>query len=158
MINVLVLCTGNSCRSIIGEALFNHLNTDINPEKVRAFSAGSHPTGTVNKNALLTLKNHGINTNGYTSNSWDDFVDQKIDVVITVCDNAASEVCPVYLKSAIKLHWGLPDPANISGSQQEVENAFEYTYFQLEKKIKKMLDLPLSTLSDQEFTKALASI
>lgn len=154
MLNILILCTGNSCRSIIGEALFNHLGS----EQIQAFSAGSFPTGKVNENALKTLRNHNIKTDHFFSKSWDELSDQKIDIVITVCDNAAGEICPIYLNNAIKVHWGLPDPANVSGSESEVKNAFEKTYSELENRIKKMLLLPFEKLSVQESTVELNKI
>lgn len=146
MLNVLVLCTGNSCRSVLGEALFNHLGKG----RIQAYSAGSHPLGRINTNALATLARHGLPTEGYKSQSWDEFVDHRIDIAITVCDNAAGEVCPVYLNSAIRAHWGLPDPAHVEGTEAEVIAAFENTYSALEKRIKEMLALPLEDLTDNE--------
>lgn len=104
MLKVLILCTGNSCRSVLGEALINHLGGD----RFQAYSAGSHPTGKVNSNALATLARHGISTEGFSSQSWDEFDDQDIDIAITVCDSAAGEVCPVYLNYVVRAHWGLP--------------------------------------------------
>ena len=154
MIKVLVLCTGNSCRSILGEALFNHLGQG----EVKAFSAGSFPTGKVNPNALATLTDHGLPIDGYSSQSWDKFENQNMDIVITVCDNAAGETCPAYLNNAIRAHWGIPDPAHITGAEEEIKTAFEDTYSALEARIKKMLALPLSKLSDQELTVALNEI
>ncbi len=154
MLNVLILCTGNSCRSILGEALINHLGGS----GFRAFSAGSHPTGKVNPNALATLVRHGIPTEGFTSQSWDEFDDKNIDIAITVCDNAAGEVCPVYLLGAIRAHWGLPDPAHVTGSQEVIEAAFEVTYAALEKRIQQMLALPIDTMSGTELAEALNKI
>jgi arsenate reductase len=146
MLNVLVLCTGNSCRSVLGEALFNHLGKG----RLQAHSAGSHPTGKVNANALATLARHGLPTEGYRSQSWDEFADQPIDIAITVCDNAAGEICPAYLNTTVRAHWGLPDPAHVEGTEAEVIAAFESTYFALEKRIKEMLALPLEDLTDNE--------
>ncbi len=154
MIKVLVLCTGNSCRSILAEALFNHLGRG----EIKAFSAGSFPTGKVNPNALATLTDHSLPIEGYSSQSWDEFEHQKIDIVITVCDNAAGETCPVYLNKAIKAHWGLPDPAHVTGSDEVIKAAFEDTYKALETRINKMLALPLSEISDKELTRALNDI
>ena len=144
--NVLVLCTGNSARSILGEALFNHLGGG----RIRAFSAGSQPSGTVNPVALETLQKHGVPLPEARSKSWDEFADHNIDIAITVCDNAAGEVCPVYLNSAVRAHWGLPDPAHVEGTEAEVIAAFESTYSALEKRIKEMLELPLEDLTDNE--------
>jgi len=154
MKNILVLCTGNSCRSILGEALLNYLGDG----QINAFSAGSFPTGQVNPNALATIAAHGLSTEGYSSKSWDELADQKIDIVITVCDNAAGETCPVYLDKTVRAHWGLPDPTHASGTDEEIKTAFENTYFALESRIKKMLMIPLSELSDQELSTTLNKI
>jgi arsenate reductase len=153
-LTVLVLCTGNSCRSIIGEALFNHLGAG----RVRAFSAGSHPVGKVNENALAVLSRHGLPTEGYTSKSWDDLENEGIDIVITVCDNAAGEVCPAYLGSVVRAHWGLADPAHVSGSPEVIAAAFEETYAAMEKRIQMFLALPLEDLSRQELSEKLKQI
>lgn len=154
MKNVLILCTGNSCRSILGEALLNHLGGD----RFRAFSAGSRPVGKINENALATLARHGLPTEGYRSQSWDEFEDARIDILISVCDSAAGETCPVYLGSAIRGHWGLPDPAHVTGSPEVVEAAFEATYAALERRIRKLLALPLEALSRAELAEALNRI
>jgi arsenate reductase len=154
MLKVLILCTGNSCRSVLGEALINHLGGD----RFQAFSAGSHPTGKVNANALATLARHGISTEGFSSQSWDEFDDKDIDIAITVCDSAAGEVCPVYLNSVVRAHWGLPDPAHVTGSPEVIEAAFEATYAALEKRIHQLLALPVETMSKPELTEALNKI
>ncbi|MDD5035977.1 MAG: arsenate reductase ArsC [Methylococcaceae bacterium] len=153
-LNLLVLCTGNSCRSILGEALINHLGKG----RFRAFSAGSHPTGTVNPHALATLARHGLPIEGYASQSWDEFKDTPIDILISVCDSAAGEACPLYLGSAVRGHWGLPDPAHVDGSAEVIEAAFEATYAALEKRILQLLELPVETLSKLELAKALNKI
>lgn len=152
--NVLFLCTGNSARSIIAEALLNVMGKG----RFRAFSAGSHPTGKVNPNALATLARHGLPTEGYASQSWDEFEDTPIDIVITVCDSAAGETCPVYLGSAVRGHWGLPDPAHVTGSPEVIEAAFKTTYGALERRIQKLLVLPIEALSRSELTEALNRI
>ncbi|HEY8037439.1 MAG TPA: arsenate reductase ArsC [Methylobacter sp.] len=154
MLNVLILCTGNSCRSVLGEALINHLGDD----RFQAFSAGSHPIGRVNANALATLERHGISTEGFSSQSWDEFDDKGIDIAITVCDSAAGEVCPVYLNSVVRAHWGLPDPAHVTGSPEVIQQAFEATYAALEKRIHQLLALPVETMSKPELTEALNKI
>lgn len=154
MYTVLVLCTGNSCRSILGEALIN----DMGQGRFKALSAGSHPVGRVNPNALATLDAHGLVTDGYSSQSWDEFEGQAIDIVITVCDNAAGETCPVYLNKAIRAHWGLLDPAHVTGTKDEIKAAFENTYQALVRRIKKMLALPIDKLSSQELEAALNEI
>lgn len=154
MLNILILCTGNSCRSILGEALINHLAGG----RFRAFSAGSHPTGKVNPNALAALVRNGIAADGFTSQSWDEFDGKGIDIAITVCDQAAGEVCPVYLNSAIRAHWGLPDPAHVSGTDEEIAKAFQATYDALSTRIHKMLVLPIEDMNSAELTKVLNEI
>jgi len=154
MRNVLILCTGNSCRSILGEALFTHLGAG----RMKAFSAGSHPTGRVNPNALATLARHALPTDGYSSKSWDDLEGTPMDMVITVCDSAAGETCPAYLGTAVRGHWGLPDPAHASGTQAEIDAAFEATYAALEKRVRALLALPLESLADDELAAALRRV
>lgn len=152
--NVLILCTGNSCRSVLGEALFNHLGAG----RFKAFSAGSHPIGRINTNALATLARHGLPTEGYRSQSWDEFEDADIDIMISVCDSAAGEACPAYLGKAVRGHWGLADPAHLQGSPEQIEAAFEATYAALEKRIHKLLALPVETMSRAELAEALNKI
>jgi arsenate reductase len=144
MLNVFVICTGNSCRSVMGEALINSLGKG----KLQAFSAGSHPIGRINVGALATLKRHNLPTEGYTSQSWDDFQDQPMDIVITVCDNAAGETCPAYLGDAIKAHWGVFDPGHVEGTEEEKIAAFEKVFATLTLRVNSLLALPLDTLSD----------
>jgi len=152
--NVLCLCTGNSCRSVLGEALLNHLGAG----RLRAYSAGSRPVGKVNENALATLARHGLPTEGYTSKSWDALEGTPIDILISVCDSAAGETCPVYLGSAVRGHWGLPDPAHVEGSPEVIVAAFEATYAALETRIRKLLTLPIESLSKTELADALNRI
>jgi arsenate reductase len=154
MLNVLVLCTGNSCRSVMGEALINKLGKG----RLKAYSAGSHPVGKINSGALATLARHGLPTEGYKSQSWDEFEDQPFDIVITVCDNAAGEVCPVYLNKAIRVHWGVADPAHMEGSEQELIEAFDRTFDILKRRVESMLELPLEAMSEQEIQKKLNEI
>ena len=154
MYNVLILCTGNSCRSVLGEALLNHLGKG----RVKACSAVSHPTGKVNPKAITTLQAHGISTEGFSSQSWDEFAAHDIDIVISVCDSAAGETCPVFLNNALRAHWGLPDPAHVRGSDEEIKAAFESTYDALFRRINQMLGLPLEELSDQELVAELNKI
>jgi arsenate reductase len=139
---------------VLGEALINHLGGD----RFQAFSAGSHPTGKVNSNALATLARHGISTEGFSSQSWDEFEGKGINIAITVCDSAAGEVCPVYLNNVVRAHWGLPDPAHVTGSQEVIDAAFEATYAALEKRIHQLLALPVETMSRSELTEALNKI
>ena len=154
MKNILILCTGNSCRSVLGEALINYLGKG----RLLAYSAGSRPIGKVNANALATLKRNGLPTEGYKSQSWDEFADKQIDIAITVCDSAAGETCPVYLNSVIRAHWGLPDPAHATGTEAEIAQAFQATYDALSLRINKMLALPIEDMSSAEITKALNAI
>ena len=132
MKKVLVLCTGNSCRSIMAEALINHLGEG----KFEAFSAGSSPAGYVHPKSLETLHRHGIAVPEQArSKSWDEFAGQPLDYVITVCDQAASEACPVFLGPAQKLHWSTPDPAKAEGDEQQVDAAFDEAFNMLRARI-----------------------
>ena len=154
MLSILILCTGNSCRSILGEALINHLAG----KRLEAFSAGSHPTGQVNANALATLKRNGISTERLSSKSWHVFDGKDIDIAITVCNQAAGEVCPAYLKNSIRAHWGLPDPAHVNGTDDQISQAFQFTFIALQTRINKMLALPLEDMTHAEITQALNAI
>ena len=133
---ILVLCTGNSCRSIMAEGLINHFGKD----DFQAFSAGSKPTGYVHPMSIKTLKKSGILQIDYKSQSWDEFSDVNFDLVITVCDNAAGESCPVYLGGAPKVHWGVEDPAKFKGSEEEIENEFQRIFKILEKRTHAMVE------------------
>ena len=138
--NVLVLCTGNSARSILGEALFNYLGQG----RVRAFSAGSKPKGVPHPGALRLLARRGIDTSAFRSKSWDEFTAPDapvIDLAITVCGNAAGEACPVFLGSPLRAHWGLPDPADVTGTAAEVDAAFEAPWRLLEMRVRAFLAL-----------------
>lgn len=141
--NVLFLCTGNSCRSILAEATFNHLA----PEGWRAMSAGSHPTGQVHARSLALLAREGIPTLGYHSKSWDE-LPATPDIVITVCASAAGETCPAYLGPAVRTHWGVEDPAHATGTDEEIDAAFEEAYRILRARIEAFLALPLDELKN----------
>lgn len=154
MLNVLILCTGNSCRSVLGEALITHLGKG----RLKAFSAGSKPIGRINANALATLQRNGLPTEGYNSQSWDEFAEAGIDIAITVCDQAAGEVCPVYLNSTTRAHWGLSDPAHLEGTESEIRAAFQATYDALERRINAMLALPIEDMTSAELTAKLNEI
>ena len=154
MLNVFVICTGNSCRSVMGEALVNHLGKG----RTQAFSAGSHPIGRINSGALATLKRHDLLTEGYQSQSWNDFEGTPMDIVITVCDNAVGETCPTYLTQAIRTHWGVSDPGHIEGTDEEKIAAFEQTFATLTLRVEKMLALPLEAMSNYELTAELNAI
>lgn len=140
-INVLFLCTGNSCRSILAEATFNSLASS----KLRALSAGSQPTGEVHPRSLALLNRHGISTTGYHSKSWNDLPTVP-DIVITVCSSAAGETCPAYLGNVVRGHWGVDDPAKVSGSDAEIDAAFEAAYEILRRRIEQFLLLPLPAI------------
>ena len=135
MKQVLFLCTGNSCRSILAEGILSHYGSG----KYFAYSAGSFPTGKVHPMALKTLEANGIRLKNPRSKSWDEFKDKNIDLVVTVCDNAAGEVCPIFPGKPAKLHWGMPDPAHFEGAPQEIESEFQRVYDLLEKQIKEWL-------------------
>ena len=139
--NVLFLCTGNSCRSILAEATFNHLA----PAGWRAMSAGSHPTGQVHPRSLALLAREGISTAGVHSKSWDS-LPATPDIVVTVCTSAAGESCPAYLGSVLRAHWGVDDPAHATGTDAEIDAAFLRAYRILRTRIAAFLALPLETL------------
>ncbi|RZO88143.1 MAG: arsenate reductase ArsC [alpha proteobacterium HIMB59] len=137
MKKILVLCTGNSCRSIMAEGLINHFGK----EDFQAFSAGSNPAGYVHPMSIKTLEKSGIFKSDYKSQSWDEFSDMHFDLVITVCDNAAGEACPIYLSSAPKVHWGVEDPAKFKGSEEDIENEFQRIFSILAKRTHAMVDI-----------------
>lgn len=139
--NVLFLCTGNSARSIMAEAVFNHLA----PRGWRASSAGSHPTGKVNVRTLALLAREGIPAEGLHSKPWDD-LPLTPDIAITVCASAAGEMCPAYLGPALRSHWGVDDPAHATGNDAEIDDAFDRAYRTLRKRIEAFLALPLDDL------------
>ncbi|MBZ2207066.1 arsenate reductase ArsC [Massilia soli] len=139
--NVLFLCTGNSCRSLISEAVFNHLA----PAGWRAISAGSQPTGKLNDKALALLASKGISTEGYYSKSWDD-LPLTPELVVTVCASAAGETCPAYLGPVLRTHWGVEDPSHVAGTEGEIDAAFEQAYATLRARIEAFLALPLAEL------------
>ncbi len=139
--NVLFLCTGNSCRSILGEATFNHLA----PAGWRAVSAGSKPAGYVHPRSLALIAREGIATGGYHSKSWDD-LPVTPDIVITVCGSAAGEACPAYLGNVLRTHWGVEDPAHATGTDAEIDAAFMSAYSILRKRIEAFFALPLAQL------------
>jgi len=148
--NVLFLCTGNSCRSILGEATFNHLA----PPGWRAMSAGSKPTGQVHPRSLALLAREGISTEGYYSKSWND-LPVTPDIVLSVCGNAANETCPAYLVPVLRSHWGVEDPAHVTGSEEEIDAAFMTAYRILRHRIEQFLALPLNELQhDRERLRA----
>jgi len=139
---VLFMCTANSCRSILSEALFNHLA----PEGFEAVSSGSFPRGQVLPRSLATLQRAGIATTGLSSKGNDAFEDNSPDIVITVCDNAAGEACPVYFGAPLKAHWGLEDPSAITADDAVIDAAFDATLLRIEARCKAFFALPFATL------------
>jgi arsenate reductase (thioredoxin) len=143
--NVLFLCTGNSARSIMAEAILNYKGLP----NFKAYSAGSHPTGSVRPEALKLIEQARLPVNGLRSKDWDEFAKPgapKLDFVFTVCDNAAKEVCPVWPGQPMTAHWGVPDPAAVTGAPQEIEKAFRDAFMILDRRIALFLCLPLSSL------------
>ena len=155
--SVLVLCTGNSARSILGEALFAQLGAG----RLTAYSAGSKPKGVPHPGALRRLAAQGIDTDPFRSKSWLEFTGPdapEIDLAITVCGNAAGEACPVFPGTPLRAHWGLPDPADVSGGEATEEDAFAETWRLLEMRVKAMLALNLDALDRAEAEDELARI
>jgi arsenate reductase (thioredoxin) len=143
--NVLFLCTGNSARSIMAEAIMNKKGA----ERFTAYSAGSMPSGKVRPEALKQLENAGLSTAGARSKSWDEFARPdaaRMDFVFTVCDNAAKEACPLWPGQPMTAHWGVPDPASVAGSPEQIERAFRDAYMMLDRRIGLFLSLPLASL------------
>jgi arsenate reductase len=155
--NVLFLCTGNSARSILAEAILNQKGQP----NFTAYSAGSHPTGTVRPEALRQLESVHLPTVGLRSKSWNEFAQPdapRLNFVFTVCDNAANEVCPVWPGQPISAHWGVPDPAAVQGTSLQVEKAFREAFFLLDRRISLFLSLPLSTLDRFSLKKEIDNI
>jgi len=156
--NVLILCTHNSARSVLAEGMLNQWAKQLGND-VHAFSAGSAPSGRINPFALDALKGAGVDTSGYRSKSWDEFVGAgapQMRVVITVCDSAAAETCPYWPGSPVQVHWGYPDP---SGAPEATRaQAFEATRQSLSDRMKRLVELPLPTMSNAELEQALLDI
>jgi len=155
--NVLFLCTGNSARSIMAEAILNHKSQGV----FTAYSAGSHPSGAPRPEALKQLETAGISTNGLRSKSWDEFSAPdapRMNFVFTVCDNAANEVCPFWPGQPMTAHWGIPDPAAVKGTPEEIERAFRDAFIVLDRRIGLFLSIPLSTLHQLAIQKEIESI
>ena len=156
--NVLILCTHNSARSVLSEGMLNHWAKKLGKD-VKAFSAGSAPSGRINPHALEALGNAGVDTSGYHSKSWDAFVGDhapRMRVVITVCDSAAAEQCPYWPGSPVKAHWGYTDPSNSPDDGKKA--AFELTRQAIGYRMLQLLQLPLDTLSNVELQTALTAI
>jgi len=145
--NALFLCTGNSARSIMAEAILNHKGKGT----FHGYSAGSHPSGQPRPEALKEIKSAGIAIDGLRSKSWDEFAapgSPQMDFVFTVCDNAANEICPIWPGQPMTAHWGIPDPAAVIGTTEEVERAFHDAFVVLDRRIGLFLSLPLVTLKE----------
>lgn len=145
--NILFLCTGNSARSIMAEAIMNRKGQP----NFTAFSAGSHPSGAVRPEALQQLEAAHLPTTGLRSKSWEEFTRPtapKLDFVFTVCDNAAREVCPIWPGQPMTAHWGVPDPAAVQGTEQQIQRAFRDAFFMLDRRIGLFINLPLIALDD----------
>jgi len=155
--NILVLCTGNSARSILAEAIFNRLGDD----RLTAYSAGSKPVGAVNPVALRLLEDEGYDIGSFRSKSWDEFSDAEapeLDLVVTVCGNAAGETCPVWIGAPVTVHWGFPDPAAVEGSEQDKLVAFRKVYQGLVNNVSALLALDLESLNAENLRTALLEI
>ncbi len=165
-INVLILCTHNSARSVLGEGMLNHLAQKLGKD-VKGFSAGSAPSGRLNPFALEALNRAGVDTRDYRSKSWDEFTtphSPPLGIVITVCDSAAAETCPVFYGGAgehgqpVKVHWGYPDPSNAEGGDEGKRRAFELTRQAIAYRMLQLLQLPVETMSKPALLQALHEI
>lgn len=161
--HVLILCTHNSARSVLSEGMLNHLAARLGKD-VKAYSAGSAPSGRLNPFALEVLTNAGVDVSGYRSKSWDEFTTPDappLSIVITVCDSAAAEQCPVFFGGngqPVKVHWGYPDPSNAEGGDEGKRRAFELTRQAIGYRMLQLLALPLETMSKTELQQALVDI
>ena len=158
--NVLILCTHNSARSVLSEGMLNHWAHKLGRD-VRAYSAGSAPSGRLNPFALEALTNAGVDITGYRSKSWDEFVADgapEVHLVITVCDSAAAETCPYWPGSPVKVHWGYADPSNALGGDEGKRLAFELTRQAIGYRMLQLLQLPLAAMSPDELQQALTDI
>ena len=156
--NVLILCTHNSARSVLAEGMLNHWAKTLGKD-VQAFSAGSAPSGRINPFALDALNHAGVDTAGYRSKSWDEFVGAgapQMRIVITVCDSAAAETCPYWPGSPVQVHWGYTDPS--SATEATRAQAFEATRRSISDRMKRLVELPLQTMSNAELEQALLEI
>ncbi len=157
MVNVLVLCTGNSARSVLSEAILNKRGKG----RFQAFSAGSKPTGKVNPYAIQLLTAKGYDTSGFRSKSWDEFSGfdaPKMDIVITVCDSAAGETCPIWPGAPVQVHWGFPDPAYVEGTDEEKLQAFADVYDMIDPFIEQLVALDVENMDAGTLKAALRAI
>lgn len=155
--NVLFICTGNTARSVLAEAILNNEGSG----KFRAYSAGSHPKGVVHPQTVRVLENLGYETSEFRSKNWDEFAKEnapEMDFVFTVCDNAAGETCPVWIGHPMTAHWGVADPAAVIGNDAEVSHAFNEAYRQLRNRILAFANLPIASLDRMSLKKQLDEI
>ena len=151
---ILYICTHNRCRSILSEAITNHLSAG----RIIAKSAGSQPAGAVHPLSLKYLSEAGISIEGLRSQSWDDFADFNADVVVTVCDSAAAEACPVWFGDSVKVHWGLSDPSKLQGSEEELAAAFRATISQISQRVEQLLAIRVDLNDKAALKQALAEL
>ena len=151
---ILFMCTANSCRSVLSEGLFNH----VAPDGFTAISSGSFPSGKLNSRAVSTLQGLGVDTADLYSKGSEAFADTPPDIVITVCDKAGGEPCPVYFGSAIKSHWGLTDPSEVDGTDEDIQAAFDATVEHIKRRFAAFFTLDLKTLQGADLKQALDRI
>jgi arsenate reductase len=151
---ILYICTHNRCRSILSEAITNHIAAG----KIVAKSAGSQPAGEVHPLSIKYLQEAGISTDGLRSQSWDEFEEFSPDLVVTVCDSAAGETCPLWFGKSLKVHWGLADPSKLQGSEAEIAEAFRATIEQIKQRVKQLADLDVDVNDKVAFKAALAHL
>ena len=158
--NILILCTHNSARSVLSEGMLNHWAEELRVD-VRAYSAGSAPSGRINPLAIDVLQAAGIDASGYRSKSWDEFTGEaapRMRLVITVCDSAAQETCPYWPGAPVQIHWGYPDPSNAGRNDAEKRQAFEATRQAIGERMRRLVELPFNTLDDVQLRKVLESL
>lgn len=158
--NILILCTHNSARSVLSEGMLNHWAKELGVD-VRAYSAGSAPSGRINPLAIDVLQAVGIDASGYHSKSWDEFTGEaapRMRLVITVCDSAAQETCPYWPGAPVQIHWGYPDPSNAGSNEAEKRQAFEATRQAIGERMRRLVELPFNTLDDVQLRKVLESL
>lgn len=151
---ILYICTHNRCRSILSEAITNHFSDG----KIIAKSAGSQPVGEVHPLSIKYLQEAGISTEGLSSQSWDEFEQFAADVVVTVCDSAASEICPVWFGTSLKVHWGLADPSKLQGSEAQIADGFRATMEQIKHRVQQLVNLDVDITDKAAFKAALANL
>ena len=158
--NILILCTHNSARSVLSEGMLNHWAQELGVD-VRAYSAGSAPSGRINPLAIEVLQAAGIDASGYRSKSWDEFTGEaapKMRAVITVCDSAAQETCPYWPGSPVQVHWGYPDPSNVGTNEAEKRQAFEATRQAIGERMRGLAQVSFDTLNDAQLRKVLEGL